>query len=147
MRVAEIREWRGDMEADYLYTVGLAGERFFREIRDSARLMGTYCPQCDLLYLPPRVYCEDCFEPLDEWEEVSNKGRIAAYSVAHRGPDGRPLERAETWVLVKFPGVRGGLIHRLNLPPEAASIGGEVEAVFEEHRTGSLADIRYFKAI
>ncbi len=145
--MAEIREWRGDMEADYLYTLGLAGERFFREIRDSGRLMGTYCPDCDALYLPPRVYCEDCLHALVEWEEVPNKGRVAAVAVAHVGPDGKHLARPQVWALVKFPGVRGGLIHRLNLPPEAAAIGTEVEVVLEEHRTGSPRDIRHFKAM
>ena len=32
------------------YTYGIAGERFFREIKDNGRLMGTKCQKCQLIY-------------------------------------------------------------------------------------------------
>lgn len=144
----EFSSWRGDMEADYVYTAGVAGERFLREIRDNERLMGTFCPHCDVIYLPPRIYCETCYRSLDEWEEVPNKGVVAVFTVAHVGADGNPLPRPEVWALVRFSGVRGGLFHRVDLPPEAVEVGMEVEAVFSgEASRGSITDIQHFKPI
>jgi hypothetical protein len=135
------------MEADYLYTTGLAGERFFRELKENGRLVGTYCPRCDVLLLPPKVFCEVCFSSLDQWEEIPNKGRVVSFTVAHTDRQGEPLLHPEVWLMVGFPGVRGGLIHRTNLPVDAVVIGMEVQAVYTEERRGSLADIKYFKAI
>ena len=35
-----IGHWLGDMEADYIYTLGKAGERFFKEIKDNDNSSG-----------------------------------------------------------------------------------------------------------
>ncbi|MFQ5837702.1 MAG: Zn-ribbon domain-containing OB-fold protein [Thermoplasmata archaeon] len=145
----EMKRWRGDMEAFYVYTAGLAGDRFFREIRDNERLMGTYCPDCDVIYLPPRIYCETCFSELAEWEEVTNKGVVDTFTVAYVNDKGEKLPRPVVWALVRFPGVRGGLIHYVNLPEEDVRVGMEVEVVYKRrgHRQGSIVDILYFKPI
>jgi uncharacterized OB-fold protein len=145
----EVKRWRGDMEAFYIYTAGVAGDRFFREIRDNERLMGTYCPECDVVYMPPRIYCEACFTELTEWEEVTNKGVIDAFTVAYVNDKGEKLPRPTVWALVRFPGVKGGLIHYVNLPEEEVHVGMEVEVVFKGrgHREGSILDILYFKPI
>jgi uncharacterized OB-fold protein len=142
-----LREWKGDMEADYIYTAGVAGERFFRELQGNGRILGAYCPRCDVIHLPPRTYCEDCFSRLEEWVEVPNKGRVETFTIARVDRQGQPLAVPEVWLLVKFPGIRGGLIHRTNLPPGAVRIGMEVEAVLKDHREGGLQDISHFKAI
>ena len=63
------------------YTYGIAGERFFLEIRDNGKLMGARCKKCHLLYMPPRIYCERCFSELEEWCEIEGKGRIHTYTV------------------------------------------------------------------
>lgn len=145
----EAVRWEGDMEADYLYTAGVAGERFYREIRTNGRLMGTYCPECDVTYLPPRIYCEDCFTELTEWEEISNKGRVDAFTVVRLDPRGERLRDPFVLALVRFPGVRGGLLHRVDLPVEEVRRGLEVETVFRPRgeREGSPLDILHFKAI
>ncbi len=72
---SHIRHWPGDMEADYIYTLGVAGERFFKEIKENVRIMGAKCSCCDVVFVPPRVYCEKCFTRLDKWIDVGTKGR------------------------------------------------------------------------
>src|SRR5437899_466618 len=42
----------GDFPLDYVYTVGIAGERVLRELRDHGRLLGTRCPTCQVTYAP-----------------------------------------------------------------------------------------------
>ncbi len=141
--------WRGNMEADYIYSAGVAGDRFLREIRDNERLMGTYCPTCDVLYMPPRLYCENCFTEMTEWEEVPNKGVIETYTVAFVDERGERLEAPVVWAMVRFPGVKGGLLNRVDLPEEDIDIGMEVEAVFKPRgqARGSITDILHFKPI
>ena len=47
----------GDMEADYIYTPGAAGDKFFKALRDEEKLLATHCESCDHTYMPPRMYC------------------------------------------------------------------------------------------
>ncbi|MFQ5920186.1 MAG: Zn-ribbon domain-containing OB-fold protein [Thermoplasmata archaeon] len=147
--MGEYRRWEGDMEALYVYTAGVAGERFFQEIRDNERLMGTYCPECDVTYLPPRLYCETCFSELNEWEEIPNKGRVDAMTVAYVDEKGEKLARPKVLAMVRFPGAKGGLIHTVDLPEEDVYRGMEVEVVYLPRglRQGSFLDILHFKAI
>lgn len=146
--ISEARTWPGEFPLDHLYTVGVAGETFFREIRDRGRLIGVRCPTCALTYLPPRLYCERCLATLQDWVAVPNEGIVHSYTVVATGIDGEPLAQPETIALVRFAGVHGGLIHRL------AEVGGcpqlldlPVEAVFRDpvERTGSILDIRHFR--
>ena len=77
------RHWEGNVEADYIYTSGVAGERFFVALRDEGRILAAHCPACGRDYLPARLFCEDCFEELSEFVEVPREGRVAAVTVAH----------------------------------------------------------------
>lgn len=144
-----VERWRGDMEASYVYTAGVAGDRFMKELRDNERLMGTYCPVCDATYLPPRTYCETCFSQLSEWSEVPNKGVIDVFTVAYLNDKGEKLSEPLIWVLVRFPRVRGGLLHFIRLPEEDVREGMEVEAVFKPRgqREAAITDILYFRPI
>jgi len=130
------------------YTYGIAGERFFREIKDNGKLMGTRCNKCDLTYLPPRIYCERCFSELEDWVEVSSKGSVYTYTLAYVDLDGLRLDEPLILALVKFDGIYGGLVHRLGeVKPEEVGIGMPVEIVLKPkaERVGSILDIKYFK--
>lgn len=140
--------WRGSIPVESRYTVGIAGERFFREIRDNARFLGTRCPQCDLTYVPPMMYCERCFTRLEEWVEVASTGTVHTYTVLHVDLDGAPLAEPEIIAFVRLDGSDGGLVHRLGeVSPDKVEIGMEVEAIFKPkgQREGSILDIEYFK--
>ena len=80
------RVWEGHMEADYIYTSGVAGERFFVALRDEGRLLASRCTSCHLDYLPARLFCEDCFAELTEFVDVPGEGRVKAVTVAHVKP-------------------------------------------------------------
>lgn len=130
------------------YTYGIAGERFFREIKDNAKITGTKCQNCNLIYVPPRIYCERCFDELKEWCEIENKGEIYTYTVGWVDLDGSRLEQPAVVALVKFDGVYGGLVHKVaEISPEKVKIGMKVAAVYEEEREGSILDIKYFKPV
>lgn len=140
--------WHGDLPTEGRYTAGIAGERFFREIKDNGRFLATVCLDCDITYMPPRLYCEQCFGQLDEWVDVSSLGRVHTFTVVHRNLDDELLPEPKTMAFVTLDDTDGGLMHYLDeVEPEDVYLGMRVEAVLkeEEDRQGSITDIRYFR--
>jgi uncharacterized protein len=142
-----LRHWEGNLEADYIYTSGLAGERFFVTLRDDGRLLAARCTVCGLDYLPPRIFCEDCFAELTDFVDVPKEGQVAAVTVAHIDRLGAPLATPEVWAFVTFRGIRGGLVHRLLMPPERAKAGVSVRPRLKpkKSRVGAITDIEGFE--
>lgn len=149
-QVAQTKPWHGDIPVYGQYTFGIAGERFFRDIKDKGRIMGAKCAACNLVYVPPRIYCERCFGELAEWLEIPNRGVVHTFTVAHADLDGNRLKEPIVVALVKFDGVYGGLVHRLGeVEPDKVTIGMAVEMMLKPkaERTGSILDINYFRPI
>lgn len=142
-----LRHWEGNLEADYIYTSGLAGERFFRALRDEGRILAVHCPGCDLDYLPPRPFCERCFAELREYVDVPPLGRVAAVTVAHVDRRGERLRVPEVFGFVTFKGIHGGLIHRLLAPSDRVRPGLPVRVRLRprEVRTGAITDMEGFE--
>ncbi len=146
----EIKHWMGHMEADYAYTRGIAGDRFFEEIKKNAQIMGAKCKKCGLIYVPPRLFCEQCFEKLDDWVRMSKRGVVHTYTVAHIDIDGSKLKEPTILAVIKIDNAHGGLVHKLGeIKPENVKIGMRVEAVFKakKERGGSILDIKYFRPV
>jgi len=100
-RVTDLRAWPGDFPVSHLYTMGVAGERFFREMKDSGRILGTRCAACDYVHVPPSIFCPRCFAALDEWKEVGPQGTVRAVTIAHHGVEGEPLDPPEMLALAE----------------------------------------------
>jgi uncharacterized OB-fold protein len=140
--------WNGDLPVKSRYTFGLAGERFFRAIKEDGQLLGTYCESCDRTYVPAAIFCERCFSELDEWVDVGTSGEVHTFTLLFKNYDGTHKDSPELVAFVKFGD--GGIIHRLDeIEPDAIKIGLEVEAVFKprEEREGSILDIVYFRPV
>lgn len=138
--------WQSDLPVMNRYTFGLAGEKFFRTIKDEGHILGTHCPNCDITYVPAAAFCERCLGKLEEWVDVGTIGDVVTYTVLYVGLDGNPLEKPEVIAFIRLGD--GGIIHRLGeIEPEQVEIGLMVEAVFKPkaRREGSILDIRYFK--
>ncbi len=146
--VKKLRHWGIDMSVDYIYTSGIAGERFFTALRDEGRILAVHCPTCKTNQMPPRPFCEGCFNELTEYVDVPAEGRVAAVTVARLDRRGKPLPVPEVYAFVTFKGIdEGGLIHRLLVPPEEAKVGLAVRARLKpkEARTGTILDIEGFE--
>lgn len=138
--------WQSDLPVMNRYTFGLAGEKFFRLIKDEGKIMGTYCPNCDHTYVPAATFCERCLAELDKWVEVGTTGEVVTYTFLHVNYDGSPLEKPEIIAFIRLGD--GGIIHHLGeIEPDQVEIGLIVEAVFKpkSKREGSILDIKYFK--
>ena len=144
---ARRKKWEGEIPVHYLYTYGIAGEKFFREIKDNARFVGTRCEKCDLTYVPPRIYCERCFAALNDFCDVSTKGVVETYTVCQESAAGEKLNEKVIIACIRLDGANGGLIHKISgIEPEKVKIGMKIEAVFAEKgkRTGHITDILHF---
>jgi len=138
--------WAGELPVTNRYTYGIAGEKFFRTLKDEARILGTHCPNCDHTYVPAAIFCERCLSKLDEWVDVGTIGDIVTYTFLHVDLEGNRLAKPEIVAFIRLGD--GGLVHLLGeIEPDQVEIGLLVEAVFKSKskRSGSILDIRYFK--
>jgi uncharacterized OB-fold protein len=142
--------WPGDMQADYFYPNGIAGDKLFKHIMKNDSFLACKCPTCNKKYFPPRLYCEDCFCEISEkdWFEVSNSGTIKLHTTATIDTYGNKLDKPRVIALINIDDTDGlllGIINTDNI--EKDIIGNKIEAVFKpkNEREGTLKDILYFK--
>ena len=140
----------GHMETEkHVYTAGIAGEKFLRGLKEG-KIIASRCNKCDISYLPARSFCEECFSEINEYYEIETKGEVDTYTIQYTDENGEKLEKPIIWAIIKFYGVRGGILHKLGeVDPEEVYIGMVVEPVFkpEQERKGSIEDIQYFKPV
>ncbi|MFX0078789.1 MAG: Zn-ribbon domain-containing OB-fold protein [Candidatus Hermodarchaeota archaeon] len=144
----KLRHQIGHMECDYVYTAGVAGERFYLALREDAKLLATRCDKCNITYMPPRMYCDKCFAELANYKEVPPTGIIDSYTITYFDMDGEALPEPLVLAFIKIDQTDGGLIHKVgNIKPESLKIGTKVKALFKDkaQRTGALTDIKCFQ--
>jgi uncharacterized OB-fold protein len=142
------RAWLGNLPVTSRYTAGVAGEKFFRAIKNEGKILGTYCENCDITYVPGRIFCERCMAELDDWQDMGTVGEIFTFTLLFEDLEGTPIEEPIVVAFIRMGD--GGLIHQLGeLDLEELTIGMPVEAVFKpkSEREGSILDIRYFRPI
>lgn len=150
--IHRVQTVEGDLPFYSVYTVGIAGERFFRALKDEGKITGTRCARCEVMYVPGRLYCEQCFAHLDDesWFDAGTQGSVHTFTVMHIGLDGSPLETPRILAFIEIEETDGGLVHYLDeVDPDDVFIGMPVDAVLKpsEERTGSITDILHFKPV
>ena len=140
-------------EADlrYSWSSGKAISRFLGGLRD-AELWGRRCDGCGRTMVPPRMYCESCFRPTDEWVRLKDSGKVATYSVSYVNADASRRGREDP-ILIAVIEIDGaspmmGVLHLLGeVSPDYVAVGMKVKAVWKakEERQGAITDIRYFR--
>jgi len=142
--------WRGNMQADYLYTNGVAGDRFFKHLKENDSFLASKCPKCNKVFFPARLYCEDCFcdIPDEEWVELPLTGKVKLYTIATIDTYGEKLERPKVIGLININNTDStilGIIETENFNEDLFNV--KVEAVLKpkNKREGNLKDILFFK--
>jgi hypothetical protein len=146
--LGEAKAWYGELPVESLYTAGIAGEKFFRTLQEKGVFLGTKCNKCNMVYVPPKIYCERCFEKLDEWTEVADCGTLESFTHVHIGLDGKKLEKPEIIGLINLDGATTNIIHRIGeADVDELCFGMRVCAVLKpkNKREGAITDILYFK--
>lgn len=138
----------GEWEVWHRYTYGIAGERFFRAMKEEARLLASVCPQCHRAFLPPSLYCEDCFAEMSEYRPVEAVGTVQSFTVLHESLEEMPLPEPVLIAFVGFEGIVGGWLAPLRgLALDQVQIGMRVKAVWKpaDQRQGQVGDLAYFE--
>lgn len=124
----------------YEYTAGVAGEKFLRGLMEGRVLAGR-CEVCGITALPARMYCVECYSPIEKLVRAGPIGVVRA--VAKQVDDsGKP----EAFAFVEFTGVKGGLVHRLI---GGARVGSKVRPKFKPkaERKGAMSDVLGFERV
>src|SRR3989475_11531080 len=134
LRKGKVLESIQRVEPGYNWAAGVAISRFLVELKNG-KIIGRKCSQCQRILVPPRMYCEQCYRPTDEWVEVNDTGTINTYSVSHVAADAsrlkEPLVVAGVDVCGASPGV--GILHLLQEDepdPFQIPIGMKIKAVW-----------------
>lgn len=146
---SKIRYWPGSIPLQYKYTAGVAGQRFLTELKDNGRITAPRCSKCKKAYLPPRLFCDNCFIRMQEWIEVRGEPFLYSWTISRRRRDGS-MGEAQIIGLVRFKGVEGGLVHLIRAENQRKlRIGVRLKPVLREEseRTGSMRDIECFRLL
>ncbi|MCJ7784969.1 MAG: Zn-ribbon domain-containing OB-fold protein [Desulfobacterales bacterium] len=149
-KTTDIGFWEGQIPMSYIYTVGRAGEKFFRELING-KIFGAKCEACNITYVPAKIFCEKCFARLeDKYLDVGTKGKVYTFTQCYETYEGIRKEKPSIVAVIQIDGTQGFLVHWLGeINFEKVCIGLPVEAVFKakKDREGSILDIKYFKPI
>jgi len=141
-------------ELQYAWDNGKAIGRYLAELKNG-RIIARKCYKCGRVMLPPRMFCELCWRPTDEWVYVKDTGVVNTFSICYIHFDASRLKPGEKPYLPAVIEIDGaspgmGIMHLLGeVDPKKIKIGMKVKAVWKkpEEREGSITDILYFKPI
>ncbi|WP_051328388.1 long-chain-fatty-acid--CoA ligase [Desulfatirhabdium butyrativorans] len=135
------------------FATGPVMGKFLKALIDK-KILANKCPQCGRLQLPPREVCAECKVRATEWVEVGPEGIITIPDITYyASPDPLTGEIRETpYIAAHFllDGCKGHetLWHELKPSDiDKAKAGVRVRPVWNEKRTGTINDIRYFEVI
>ena len=140
------------LDCEYTWDCGKAIGKYLSELK-KGKIIAKKCNKCGRIMLPPRMFCELCFRPTDDWVYVKDTGIINTFSICNVHWDASRVEEGEDPPLPAVIEIDGatkgmGILHLLGeVDPEDIKIGMKVKAVWkpEEERTGAITDIKYFK--
>jgi len=136
-------EIRDKILIEYKYTMG-GQSKFFIELKNNKKLLGTKCKKCGKVWMPPRINCSECYEDTD-WIELPHSGTIQVSTIVWYGaaefiqnvPYGCAFIKLDEADTSLFQGVFSE-----NLVPSKIRKGQRVKAVFKkrEDREGRMTD-------
>lgn len=130
-------------------------DEFVRAFKEK-KLIGSLCPSCGRVYLPPREICARCFTKTKEKVEVSQYGEVLAFLVSPPLEKGKVilagidavqagfLKEGEQIILamVRFFGTSSSIVLPLvNADPSEVGLGMRVKAVWKDECKGALSDL------
>ncbi len=133
----------------YAWTSGVAISRFLDGLK-AGEIWGRKCNECGRTLIPPRMYCEECFRPNDEWVKLKDSGSVSTYSVSYVNVDASRRKNPILVAVIEIDGASPeiGILHVLGeVTPREIRVGMKVRAVWKPRleRRGAITDMRYFK--
>jgi len=136
----------------YAWDTGQAVGRYLEGLKEG-KLIGKKCNECNRIMIPPRMFCELCYRPSDEWVTLKDTGTVNTFSVCYVNWDASRLPQGAKPHLPAVIEIDGasegmGILHLLGeVDPKDIKIGMKVKAVWKpaNERIGAITDIRYFR--
>ena len=144
--------WKGNMQADYFYPAGIAGDKFFQHLKQNDTFLATKCSKCNKVLFPPRLYCEDCFIEIsdDNWIEVPASGTIRLFTVAKLNAHGEKMKEPRVMALIDVEKTDSSMLGVIKTQDLESNLqGAKVKAVLrpKDKREGTMKDILHFELI
>ncbi len=143
-------------KVQYAWDDGPAIGRYLAELKNG-RIIARTCRKCRRIMIPPRMFCELCWRPSDDWTFVKDTGVVNTFVISHVDWKAGRLdikggERPLTPAVIEIDGASAGMgiLHMLDeVDPWQIKIGMKVQAVWkpQAERQGAITDIRYFKPL
>jgi uncharacterized OB-fold protein len=137
----QAHEVRDRIKIDYKYTFG-GQSKFFIEIMNNKKLMGTKCIKCGKVWMPPRINCSECYESV-EWIEMNQTGTIQISTIVWYTTSAFIKAVPYAIGFIKLDGADTSLFQGIfseNLVPSKVKKGQRVKAVFSKKREGKMTD-------
>jgi hypothetical protein len=144
--------WKPDLQ--YAWDDGVAIGRYLAELKNG-KIIARKCNKCRRIMLPPRMFCEYCWVPTDEWVYVKDTGKVNTWAVCYVNWDASRIKKGEKPHLPTVVEIDGaspgtGMLHKLGeVDPSEIKVGMKVKAVWKKpsEREGKITDIMYFKPV
>lgn len=81
---------QGSWNFNYTYFAGEVATRFFNELKENRRIMGSLCPSCKRLLVPARAFCDACMERTTDWQSVGTQGTLETFTIITTAFPGLP---------------------------------------------------------
>lgn len=142
------------LKLEYRHSYGPHYGPFFDELASSRRILGSLCPQCRNVLVPPREFCDACFARTAQHVDVSDHGVLQAFSVIHLEFVGQTRKPPYVYAEIVLDGCATRLIHTVAgfdvaTATDRLSVGMAVRAVWKDPADcrGTLNDIDYFEPV
>jgi len=142
------------LDLRYEHSYGPHYGRLFDELATHRRVVGSLCPQCRNVLVPPREFCDACFVRTAQHVDVADTGILQAFSVIHMEFIGQTRKPPYVYAEIVLDGSATRLIHTMGgfdvaTAKERLQIGMPVRAVWKDVADcrGTLDDIDHFAPV
>jgi len=139
------------LHGEFAWDTGIAIGHYLSALKQGV-ILGARCKTCRRIVVPPRIVCEWCFRPMDEYVPLRDTGTVNTFSLCYVTWDVQRITQPEIPAVIEIDGASPlhGILHKLGeVNPEDVRIGMRVQAVWRpaNERIGSITDILYFKPV
>jgi uncharacterized OB-fold protein len=152
--VKAVAELPYSMTLNYKHSYGPHYGRLFDELASRRRILGSRCPSCLNVLVPPREFCDLCFVRTASHVDVKDTGVLQAFSIIHLEFVGQTRKPPYVYAEIVLDGSATRLIHTMGgfdvaESKELLTVGMAVRAVWKDPAdcVGTLNDIEYFEPV
>ncbi len=137
----QFHEIEDQIMINYHYSMG-GQSPFFIALKNDKKLMGTKCPMCETVYMPPRVACARCYKPTS-WVQVKDTATIKVATLVWYSTSKFIASVPYAIGYIQLDGATTAMLQGVfsdNLVPSKIKAGRRVRAVFKKERDGKATD-------